>query len=385
MTASKQSLEVPAGPEKLSHQCLICGTPLHGPFGYLLGLFGITRSRRNPNLCNRCNTHVEEGRIVEITVLFADLSSFTELTNEVGAERAYEIVDAFLQMCTYELVKRGAFIDKYVGDAVMAIFNVPLSAPDHAARAVTAASEILARTEEIGAPFGRKLSAGAGIASGWARVGRLGSGDERDFTAIGEVVNLAARLEAAAGAGEILAAATSYDSASPDFPESISEVLALKGFRHGVPAYRLRRSPGTPERSFRPFSPLSSASRSTFAVGSLIFALLGAPCAATVLLAPLAVATGLGSLFGMTSAVWLFDDWRVRLPLMAGAALGTMANSYTLWRASRQRKQAAQAGPVPTLSRLERDRTLLVLGSAVLTALAAWFELYAHHFKMHHP
>ena len=67
--------------------CVICGTALAGPLGYLFRLAGINRSSRNPNLCNRCNTHVEEGRVVELTVLFADLSSFTELTRRLGPER----------------------------------------------------------------------------------------------------------------------------------------------------------------------------------------------------------------------------------------------------------------------------------------------------------
>jgi len=65
-------------------------------------------------------------------------------------------------MSTYELVERGAFIDKYIGDAVMAIFNVPLPAADHSARAV-AALEIVERTSKLGERFGRTLAAGVGI------------------------------------------------------------------------------------------------------------------------------------------------------------------------------------------------------------------------------
>lgn len=96
---------------------------MEGPLSCLFRIAGIRRSSRNPNLCSRCNTHVEEGRIVELSLLFADLSSFTELTHELDLERTHEVVDAFLKMTTNVLVEHGAFIDKYVGDAVMAFFN----------------------------------------------------------------------------------------------------------------------------------------------------------------------------------------------------------------------------------------------------------------------
>src|ERR671911_1671277 len=107
-----------ARPLEAAPHCVICGTALAGPLAYVFRAVGVSRSPRNPNLCNRCNTHTEEGRLVELTVVFADLSSFTELTHELGPERTHEVADAFLRMATYALVKHGGFIDKYVGDAV---------------------------------------------------------------------------------------------------------------------------------------------------------------------------------------------------------------------------------------------------------------------------
>jgi len=373
------------GAEWLSHRCLICGTPLHGPTGYLARLFGITRSHRNPNLCNRCNTHVEEGRLSEITVLFADLSGFTKLTHELGADGAFEVVNAFLQMSTFELVKRGAFIDKYIGDAVMAIFNVPLRVSDHQARAVEAALEILDQTEKLGVRLGRTLAAGAGIASGWARMGSLGSADERDFTAIGEVVNLASCLEEKTGAGEILVDAGVYQQVALDFSDMIPEALSLKGLGDSIPAYRLRRTSGMRQHpALRP-SDIHPGAKRSFAFGALIVSVLGAPCAATTLIGPLADALGFGSVFGATSTLWFLDDWRVRLPLMAGALLVTFANLYTLWRSSHQGKHTGQGGGLPVLSRSERRRAYMVCGSAVFTFFIVAFELYTHHFIMHHP
>ena len=85
----------PASPPALAAQCTICGTLLSGALARVFRIAGIKRSPRNPNICSRCDTHVEEGRLVEMTVIFADLSSFTELTQELGAQRRHEVVDAF--------------------------------------------------------------------------------------------------------------------------------------------------------------------------------------------------------------------------------------------------------------------------------------------------
>jgi len=356
------------GPKELAHRCLICGTPLYGVFGYVARLFGITRSTRNPNFCNRCNTHVEAGRLIEITVLFADLSSFTQLTHELGADRAFEIANAFLQMSTYELVKRGAFIDKYIGDAVMAIFNVPLPAPDHPARAVAAAMEILEQTEKLGPRFDRPLAAGVGIASGWAHVGSLGSDDERHFTAVGEVVNVAARLEGKTEAGEILADATVYQQVAGEFPGVGTEILSLKGLGEPLPAYRLRAT-GRNSSPPRTFSNERPGGGRSFAFSALILSVLGAPCAATVSIGPLAVAIGLGSIAGVTGALAFLDDWRIRFPLVTCALLGTLVTLHSFWRSPHRRSRDAY----------------IICGSAIFTFLVIGFELYAHRFIEHHP
>ena len=102
----------PAGPtdaglefsSRLSAQCRVCGTLLSGAMSVVFRTVGIKRSSRNPNICTRCSTHIDEGRLAEITVLFADLSSFTELTHDLGAEKTHEVIDAFLRMATDALV-----------------------------------------------------------------------------------------------------------------------------------------------------------------------------------------------------------------------------------------------------------------------------------------
>ncbi|MGH7887217.1 MAG: adenylate/guanylate cyclase domain-containing protein, partial [Candidatus Binatia bacterium] len=260
---------------RLAAQCSICGTMLAGALSAVYRTFGIRRSPRNPNICTRCSTHVEEGRMIEITVLFADLSSFTEMTHELGAERTHQVVDAYLRMATGVLVKHGAFIDKYVGDAVMALFNVPIRSQDHARRAVVAATELGAALKTLGASFALDLDASVGIATGFARVGRLGSDDSKDYTAIGDVVNLAARLQSKAGAGEVLISEESYRKQPGEFPDATAERVTLKGFREPINAYRLHRRNAAPLAS----DPPESAAHKATSLGAIVFGILGAPCA----------------------------------------------------------------------------------------------------------
>ncbi len=365
-------------PQTHASRCLICGTPLAGPLSYLFRAVGIMRSSRNPSLCNRCNTHMVEGRIVEITVLFADLSSFTELTHELGPERTHEVVDGFLKMATAVLVRHDAFIDKYVGDAVMAFFNVPIQREDHATQAVLSAIEIQAGLPALKEQVGVDLETGVGIACGWARVGRLGSGDVRDYTAVGEVVNLASRLEGQAGPGAIVMDQCAYGKVAGDFPDASPEQLLLKGFPELVPAYRLGAkawvAPSIPHHSHT----RERVAGQALGVGSVVFAILGAPCAVFTLLSPWAVVLGIGGLFGATSALWVFDQAPIRVPLLALAVLGALANLYAVWHAGQLRRWAQREGPAVSMTSLDLRRTILVAGVSVLTILVVAFEVVAH-------
>jgi adenylate cyclase len=358
----------------LAAQCRICGTILSGAMSAIYRTFGIRRSPRNPNICTRCSTHVEEGRLVELTVLFADLSSFTELTHDLGAEKTHEVVDAFLRMATQVLVKHGAFIDKYVGDAVMALFNVPIRYDDHARRAVAAATELGAGLKALGRSFGLDLQASVGIATGHARVGRLGSDDAKDYTAIGDAVNLAARLQSKAGAGEILISAESYAKHPGDFPEAKAERALLKGFREPVQAYRLQG--GNTARLVD--EPVESRAQARTSVGAIIFGILGAPCAVVTLIGPLAVAVGAGGLFGLAGALTFLDQSVFRVPILVLVSLASLANLYTLWHARKLRMDAKIPAHVRTMTTLEKRRTTFVLIASLIALGAVVFELIAH-------
>jgi adenylate cyclase len=359
---------------RLAAQCGICGTILSGAPSVIYRAFGIKRSPRNPNICTRCGTHVEEGRLVEITVLFADLSSFTELTHELGAEKTHQVVDAFLRMATDVLVKHGAFIDKYVGDAVMALFNVPIRHEDHARRAMMAAAELETELKGLGARFELPLQASVGIATGYARVGRLGSDDAKDYTAIGDAVNLAARLQGKAGAGEILADRETYLKHADEFPRAKSEQVVLKGFREPVTAYRLYSNGATPLLNDMPDA-VSSARTS---LGAIVFGILGAPCAIATLIGPLAVAAGAGGLFGLAGALTFLDQSIIRVPILFVATAAALANLYTLSRARKLRRESKVPEHLKTMTTLEKRRTTIVLSASILTLAIVLFEIVAH-------
>ncbi|HMF52495.1 MAG TPA: adenylate/guanylate cyclase domain-containing protein [Candidatus Saccharimonadales bacterium] len=358
----------------LATQCGICGTLLSGAAGAVYRIFGIRRSSRNPNICTRCSTHVEEGRMIEITVLFADLSSFTELTQDLGAGKTHEVVDAFLRMATDVLVKHGAFIDKYVGDSVMALFNVPIRQDDHARRAVASATDIGAGLRSLGASLGLPLEASVGIATGHAHVGRLGSDDSKDYTAIGDVVNLAARLQGKAGAGEILISAESYAKDPLEFASAQPEQVTLKGFREPVTTYRLS---GQAARPLANDLPETTAGQRT-SVGAIIFGILGAPCAVATLIGPLAVVLGAGGLFGLAGTLTLLDQSVFRVPVLILTTLAALANLYTLRRAWTLRNESKIPAHLKNMTTLERRRTTFVLGASIVTLGIVGFEVIAH-------
>ena len=367
--------------QRLASLCVVCGTTLQGPLGWLFHLFGIRRSGRNPNVCNRCDAHMQEGRIIEMSVLFADLASFTEMTHRLGAERSYQVVDSFFKMANGVLVKHDAFIDKYIGDAVMAIFNAPIRNAEHARAAAAAAVDIQDGLKALRGELKLDLQARVGVASGYARVGRVGSEERKDYTAIGDVVNLASRLEGQAFPGEVLVDGMVYARIADDYPQVPAESLSIRGFDEPIPAYRIReeKQAQRPVRVAEEKDPVRS--RQTVGLGAALFAILGAPCAAATILGPLSVALGIGAAFGALGPVMgALDSTPVRIPLQIFAVLAAVVNLYVIWYASRRRRKMDESGTVPQLTRRERRKVWLVAGLSIFSLLSVAYEMYAHVF-----
>ncbi|MDD5559071.1 adenylate/guanylate cyclase domain-containing protein [Candidatus Methylomirabilis sp.] len=133
------------------------------------------------------------------TILFSDIRGFTSISEQLPPEEVVELLREYLTAMTEIVFKHGGVVDKFIGDAIMALYGVPLSYEDHAARAVRTALEMQAQTAALATRWadrcGAPLRIGVGIHTGEVVVGTMGSAQRLEYTAIGDTVNLTSRLE----------------------------------------------------------------------------------------------------------------------------------------------------------------------------------------------
>lgn len=174
-------------------------------------------------------------------MLFADFRGFTALMHERGPQKVRPLVDEFFRRCSEIVVSQDGIIDHFMGDAVLALFNVPIQHKDHIARAVRAASQIQAVVPHINASLKEEglLEVGVGVTTGLAFTGVVGSDDCNDYTALGDAVNIASRLQSEAAPDEILVDEQVYQEVRDAFPDMGGRVLDLKGIKEPVRAFSL--------------------------------------------------------------------------------------------------------------------------------------------------
>lgn len=148
------------------------------------------------------------GRHKDIAVLFVDIRGFTTMSENLSPEEVVDILNEYFGVITEAIFKNKGTLDKFIGDAAMAVFNSPFDLDDYVYRAVMTACDIAKASEALGEKlmerFGKKVSYGIGVNCGEATIGNIGSSFRMDYTAIGDTVNTASRLESNAKAGEIL-------------------------------------------------------------------------------------------------------------------------------------------------------------------------------------
>jgi adenylate cyclase len=212
---------VPAAP-----RCKVCASPFQGLGGAVAKLFWHGPMANNPLLCKACFGKISGhpgGAELEISVLFADVRGSTSIAERSSASEFRALIQAYYRLAAAAIDGNLGIIDKFLGDGVMALFIPVISGEDHAGRAIETGRAILAAVEGEG--LARKgLMVGAGVHTGDAFVGIVGSDEKIDFTALGDTVNIAARLGGLAGPGELLVSRGAWDRAGLGTPPAERDV-----------------------------------------------------------------------------------------------------------------------------------------------------------------
>jgi adenylate cyclase len=211
-------------------RCKSCTRPFGGVGGAIMRGIGLGPWPRNPKYCTGCFRSISKhrsGAEIECSLLFADVRESTPLAESLGPTEFRALMDRYFHAASEVLIEKDAIVDKFIGDAVYAIFVPALAGELHARRAIEAGRQLLSVTGNDGPePW---LPLGAGVNTGVAYVGTVGEGDMVEITALGDPVNVASRLASAARAGEVLVSSASFVASGLDDAGLEHRSLALKG------------------------------------------------------------------------------------------------------------------------------------------------------------
>ncbi len=186
-----------------SPRCKVCYSPFGGAGGFVMRLIGRKPARMNPLICGSCERFAEThpgGAEIPLTLLFADIRGSTTLAETLGTTQFSALIARFYDAVTEELIKTYALIDRLIGDEVIALFVPGIAGEKHPEVAVKAAEAILRATGHDRSE-GPWVPVGIGIHTGNAFVGAVGKAGVSDITALGDDVNLTARLASTARTG----------------------------------------------------------------------------------------------------------------------------------------------------------------------------------------
>lgn len=216
-------------------RCKMCNAPYDGIGGVVSKMRGRGPSNWHPRICHACETFSKGhpgGVELTISVAFVDVRNSTELSEGLNPSKYAGIMNRFYSAATHGLTDSDAIIDKLVGDEVMALFLPAFAGDDHASKAVDGCLNIMKRIG-YGSTDGPFVEVGAGVNTGSAYVGVVGDQNNyKDFTALGEEINLAARLAQAARSGEVLVAESTHRAAH--LPEGEKRSIDAKGFPNPI-------------------------------------------------------------------------------------------------------------------------------------------------------
>jgi len=211
-------------------RCKMCAAPFRGPGRLVTRLMMHGPSSSNPMLCSLCFGNLRKGpggAEIEISVLFADIRGSTGIAERTSAGDFRRLVQQFYFRAAKAIHQHDGIVDKFLGDGIMALFIPVVSGDQHAIRAIEAGEALLRAVADRELMAGG-VRVGVGVHTGEAFVGTVGSEDRLDFTALGDTVNVAARLGSDAGAGELLVSAVTWAAAGRADVADRRE-LAVKG------------------------------------------------------------------------------------------------------------------------------------------------------------
>ncbi len=178
-----------------------------------------------------------------VTALFADMSGFTPYSEKHNPETVFSVLNQYLALAAQAILDEEGTLDKFMGDAVLAIWNSPDPQPDHALRAARAALNIVRRSIEAHRNFKdpeQHMTFRIGITTGLAMIGNVGTRELFNYTAIGDTVNLAQRLQASAKHGQILLESSTYAIIKDFVDADALNPIAVKGREQAAEVYELK-------------------------------------------------------------------------------------------------------------------------------------------------
>lgn len=190
------------------------------------------------------------GERRRLSVLFSDIRDFTTFSESLPPDRLVHVLNTYLSPMTRAVLDRGGMLDKYIGDAVMAVFGAPLKRDDHAAQALTCALDMHAALEALNAgplkALGLEFAIGVGVNTGDMVVGNMGAETRFDYTVAGDAVNLASRLEGLTKAyGVFCLVGDATRAAAPEtFRFRALDLVQVKGKHEAIAVWELIAGPG---------------------------------------------------------------------------------------------------------------------------------------------
>ena len=204
---------------------------------------GFTLEERISRLVNHFHEEEEPGEAREVTILISDIRGFTAMSERYEATQIVSMLNTYFSRMNEIILKYDGVIDKYMGDAIMALFGAPRQHPDDAHRAVSCAIEMQNAMDEVntqnrdrGLP---ELYIGIGINTGMVSAGQVGSELHNEYTVIGDGVNLASRIESHSLRGQVLVSENTYQKVKDEVGVGDINTVRVKGKSDMVRLYEI--------------------------------------------------------------------------------------------------------------------------------------------------